>query len=186
LFSFTVAGNKITDLTEFPKFIPLALPLSWEMEIEGLSVQKLNGKMVIVWGHRGLGMQQGILYWGLLDLPNKKVTDVSPPQNVPGKFPWIVDANTRHIADLKVDADGVVWASATKDPGDTGPFASAIYSLGTLSVPKGSGKFELHLTGAQRQTFDRKVEAIEWVPGPNGGIAFGADDEDHGGWFYFK
>lgn len=168
-------------------------------DMEGLSVQKFGVQLVIVWGHRGAGKEPGLLYWGLLDRKTLQLTNVTKnPAVISQKFLSPEDKNTRHIADLKVDENGVVWASATNDPEaklvdgkvlDVGPFKSGVYILGVLCVSETSVVQFKSLTDQTRTpewAFERKVEAIELVPGPDGGIAFGAEDEDNGGWLYFK
>ncbi len=157
-----------------------------DVNIEGVSVQQLGSQLVIAWGHRGAGLQPGILHWGVLDLDNLRVSDVSKVMvSVP--FPSPSDSNTRHIADLKIDSSGVVWISSTHDPGDDGPFVSAVYTIGVLQINKTDGtKFESNIGMTRLWVFPKKVEAIEFVPGAQGAVAFGTDDENDGGWFYFQ
>lgn len=159
-------------------------------ELEGLSIQKIGDQLVIIWGYRGAGDLPGILYGGLLDPKTMQVKKDSI-DHIDIKQTFLLPNNTysRHIADLKIDVGGVVLASATYDPGDTGPFASGVYSLGTISLPVGGEKkikLELNNDWRPQWVFARKVEAIEIVPGKQGGIAFGAEDENMGGWLYFK
>jgi hypothetical protein len=180
LFWLGVANGKVVVRATF------MLPeLPREANLEGFSAQRLGDRLVAVWGHRGAGVQPGILFWGLLDLENKQITAVSKT-NLTVPFPSPSDRNTRHISDLKLDVDGVVWGAAANDPGDDGPFVSAIYTLGVLRVLQPQTlQFEpdTHLT--RLWTFQKKVEALELVPGPQGAIAFGTDDENNGGWLYF-
>jgi hypothetical protein len=181
LLWLSVTTGQVAVLADF--MLP-ELPI--EANIEGFSAQQFGDLLVAVWGHRGAGAQPGILFWGLLDLPKKQITAVSQ-FNLTVPFPSPSDRNTRHITDLKLDFDGVVWGTAASDPGDAGPFVSAIYTLGVLHVLQPQGiEFEpdTHLT--RLWTFQKKVEAVELVPGPQGAIAFGTDDENNGGWLYFK
>ena len=80
-----------------------------------------------------------------------------------------------------------MWASATHDPGDAGPFVSAVYTLGVLrSTPTLGIQFESNASLTRLWTFVKKIEAIEFVPGPQGGIVFATDDENDGGWLWFR
>jgi hypothetical protein len=185
LFSLTVAekeGEFIVAVRgdfQLPELPP-------DVNIEGISVQKLGSQPVIAWGHRGAGRQPGLLYWGVLDLDHLRVNDVSKA-TVSVPFPSPSDSNTRHIADLKIDSNGAVWISSTNDPGDDGPFVSAIYTIGALHVSKSEGTtFESNIALTRLWIFLKKVEAIEFVPGPQGAVAFGTDDENDGGWLYFQ
>lgn len=194
VFLLKVSGENATVLREF-----VLSPLPPAVQLEGLSVQSLDGQLVIAWGHRGGGKrwgekQPGLLYYGLLDLEGKEgevVTGASQrPADIEVNYPSKCDPNTRHIADLRIDAGGVVWASATNDPCDSCKFTSGVYRIGVLSVSKKSGTpevhFELEIDERPRWTADKKLEAIELVPGTDTGFAFGSEDENDGGWLYFK
>ncbi|MBT3763230.1 MAG: hypothetical protein HOF82_04765 [Candidatus Marinimicrobia bacterium] len=45
----------------------------------------------------------------------------------------IPKTHRRNIADLAIKEDGSLWTSATSDPGDYGPFTTAIYELGSIN-----------------------------------------------------
>jgi hypothetical protein len=180
VFRLAVSGTEVTILGDF-----LLPDLPPQANIEGFSVQKLGFRLVAAWGHRGSGLSCGRLFWGWLDLPNKSITDVSTA-DIAVPFPSPSDPNTRHITDLKLDSNGVLWASATNDPGDSGPFISAVYTLGALSAPEARTiRFEPNPDLTRLWVFPKKVEGLELVPGPSGAIAFGSDDEDDGGWIFF-
>ena len=186
LYPLTVSKANVAPQTGFQ-----LSKLPPKLDVEGLSVQKLAGQLVIAWGHRGAGTILGQLYYGLLDLEKEKVTWFDKAE-IKVDFPSPNDPHTRHIADLKIDENGIVWATATNDPDpnaqgqDKGPFVSAVYILGVLRASKESVQFEVSTQRAPLWIFDRKVEALELVPGRDGGIAFGAEDEDLGGWIYYK
>lgn len=149
--------------------------------LEGLSVQKLGGRLIVVWADRGDGQQPGRVFWGAYDLPADAVAKWGEAEIV---VPYPRGGGTRHVADLRVDAGGVVWVSACKDPGDEGPFHSAVYAIGTLLTDANAVRFHPNPSPARLWTFGHKVEAIELVPGRRGGVFFGADDEKKGGWVY--
>lgn len=180
VFRLVLAGAEVQSRGSF--FLPGFSPLG---NIEGFSVQRLFGRLVAVWGDRGSGARPGRLRWGQLDLESGRVNHVSSMEiTVP--YPPPSDSSTRHISDLKLDAVGIVWACAARDPGDSGPFASAVYALGVLGL---TSTGDIQLVASRELTrlwsFTKKVEALEMIPGPSGGIAFASDDEDAGGWLFF-
>ena len=150
---------------------------------EGLAVQKLGGRLVIVWGHRGDGKKEpGVLHWGTYDLPDDAVTKQGSASVL---VPFPRGKNTRHITDLRIDPGGTVWAGAASDPGDDGPFESAVYAIGALADDGGGNfRFQPNASPTRLWKFRRKVEALELVPGRRGGVYFGSDDEKGGGWVY--
>jgi len=185
VYPLTFAGERVSLKPGFtlPEF------LTGE-EVEGLSVQRLKGRLVIAWGYRGAGRRSGILDYGLLDL-EKLLGDgpKRPEEIVTGRaraavevqYPWPEDSNTRHIADLKIDESGNVWAAAAYDPNDTvGPFVSAVYRLGRLDASRTPVRFERDEDLPLVRTFRRKIEGLELLPG--GVFIFGAEDEMRGGW----
>lgn len=185
VFPLTVAGGSVTvrpgfELRDFLK----------GEEVEGLSVQRLKGRLVIAWGYRGAGRRSGFLDYGLLNLGKLSGGGPKRPEEivtgwgrtaVEVQYPWPEDPNTRHIADLKIDEGGNVWASAAYDPNDTvGPFVSAVYGLGRLDASQATVRFERDEDLPLVRTFRRKIEGLELLPG--GVFIFGAEDELRGGW----
>jgi hypothetical protein len=97
------------------------------------------------------------------------------------RAPW-PESDTRHIADLRLLSDGTLLAASASDPGNDGPFSSAVYIAGTLRPAADRPE----LAAAQPitrlfTTTTHKIEAIELVPGPRGGLVIGSDDENAGG-----
>jgi len=179
-----INGTKAV-ITTFPH-PALDQPRATKQELEGLSVEAVGEGLVVAWGYRGAGATEtGLFCYGTLDLANRKITPIGQ-RDVLVDFPEPNDNKKRHIADLRIDRSGVVWAAATYDPRNAGPFSSVVYILGVLQVSGTNVGFHLTKNPIPLWRFSRKVEAIEFVPGPNGGVAFGADDEDFGGWIYFE
>jgi hypothetical protein len=80
----------------------------------------------------------------------------------------------------------MLWAAAARDPGDAGPFVSAVYTLGVLRVSgAGAVRFDRAASLTRLWVLPKKVEALDLVPGPGGGVALGTDDEDAGSSFRF-
>ena len=152
-----------------------------EPNLEGFAVQSLGGRQVAVWADRGDGEQPGVLYWGVYD----PVADLVSLHGKTKIFvPYPRGQFTRHIADVKVDEGGVVWATSSVDPGDNGPFESVLYALGSVQVSGDEVSFAENPSPTRLWHTNRKVEALELVPGASGGVYFGADDEAAGGWIY--
>ncbi|MGG7570639.1 hypothetical protein [Streptomyces sirii] len=90
--------------------------------------------------------------------------------------------NVRHVSDVELSARGGLTVSSASDPGDDGPYDSALYAAGRLVV-RGDGKVELRLSGTPDRlaTFaGHKIEALACLPGSSTGI-LGTDDENDGG-----
>ncbi|BAY08706.1 hypothetical protein [Calothrix sp. NIES-2098] len=148
---------------------------------EAFSLQDIDGKLVALWAHRGEAEQPATLYWGLLDLTKSQII-LTNSVNLKVPFP---SGNVRHISDIKVDPAGVVFISAASDPGDEGPFQSAIYIAGSLGYSGNKIVFKQNpqLVPLYRTNY-HKIEALELIPGAEGGVIVGTDDENFGSSVY--
>ncbi|MEP6900853.1 MAG: hypothetical protein ABJA66_03825 [Actinomycetota bacterium] len=147
-------------------------------DFEGLALQKVNNVWLIAWADRGLDAKPAQLFWSKFDLQTYTFTQID---SVSLKVPYPI-GNTRHISDVKIDQTGAVFISSAADPGNDGPFASAVYFAGMFNL---SNKPLITFNKSPNLTrlfvFDyHKVEAFEFVPGADGGMAFGTDDENLG------
>ena len=89
------------------------------------------------------------------------------------------------MSDLKVDPKGLLYISSAADPGDDGPFDSAVHIAGMFQ--RTGGQFDLRVQSPMKQLFrfeDRKVEAIEILESNPRIFVFGSDDENNGGSIY--
>ncbi len=145
--------------------------------LEGFALQQIEDKLFAVWAHRGNNEEPGVLYWGVLDLETNEIT----PQGSAGLTVPFPGSNVRHISDLKVDSAGIVYITSASDNGNDGPFQSAVYVAGGLSLQDNLIVFRQNqaLVPIYRLNY-HKVEAIELVPGTAGGIILGTDDENMG------
>jgi hypothetical protein len=86
--------------------------------------------------------------------------------------------DVRYIADLAI-VGGRLIGSATSDPGASGPFGSALYDLGSVSLSAGRAALTIE-PPARLATYDgHKVEGVAC----RGAVGLlGADDEKLGGW----
>jgi hypothetical protein len=150
-----------------------------QSNFEGLCVQKIDKKLVMIWGHRGQDDLAGALFWSEVDLQKGRLTRPKwekVKMSLPGK-------GIRHISELKVDETGSLIVSSSGDQGDDGPFQSAVYLTGVFSSKDGEVSLKLSSAPTRLYSFrDHKVEGFELMP--NGGIIFGTDDENYGGWVY--
>ena len=151
-------------------------------DFEGFALQEINGVLLAIWADRGLDAKPAQLFWAKFDLQTYTFTEVNSAFL---KVPYPI-GNTRHISDLKVDQTGAVFISSAADPGNDGPFSSAVYFAGIFNVCSPQ-----HINFNQSPALTRlfifayhKVEAIEFVAGAGGGMAFGTDDENLGAAIY--
>ena len=180
LFHVAVANGSVTLLGD-----PIDMPRPERPEkpnYEGFTLQVLGGSLVAVWADRGDGAAPATLFWGPFDLSTGATLEDHATVSVP--FPPA--ATTRDVSDLFLDTCGVLWGAAASDPGDDGPFESAVYVLGTLRKTEKKGfRFQPNPALTRVRSFARKVEALALVHGAEGGTAFGSDDENLGGAFLF-
>lgn len=147
-----------------------------------------ENERIVILGERG-GSQSnptGVLRWGLWNIKNNVLTiegqglkgiNISAPGN------WTNDLLKRSITDLHIDHNGIIWASASEDYGDTGPFYSVIYKLGKINQMNPQEPilvFDSLNIGREIHGF--KIEALS---GPQKDIncthTFGTEDEIYGG-----
>lgn len=152
-----------------------------QSNFEGFALQQIDEVLLAVWADRGSDTRPGIIYWGRLSLPNYTITQEGSASL---KVPFPVK-DVRHISDLKVDPAGVVYISASSDAGNSGPFDSALYTVGAFCV------YDNHISFRENKTFvvlyrlpAQKVEAIELVSGASGGLVLGSDNENQGGFIW--
>lgn len=169
--SFLLKVFDLPDLPEKPNF-------------EGFAVQEIDGKLLAVWAERGKGKKPARIYWGTLDLPSFHI-ELKGSKTL--TVPWPISPQLRHISDLKIDRTGVLFISSATDPGNDGPFTSAVYIAGVFVVNGDEVSFRQNPDLFPLCRLDyHKVEAIELVPGANGGIIMGTDDENMGSWVYIN
>ncbi|MFQ5938280.1 MAG: hypothetical protein ACE5LB_17900, partial [Acidiferrobacterales bacterium] len=161
-----------------------------ERNFEGFSLQVFDADVLAVWAWRGKNRAPARIYWGLLAPARDKV---SLQGSMPVKAPWPVvcrvptgeGCEIRHVSDLRVSAKGVLYIAAAADPGNDGPFDSAVYVAGRFH--RKGNKFRLQLLSPLtelRRFADSKVEAIEILRDHPRAMVFGSDDENQGGSIY--
>lgn len=157
---------------------------------EGFSLQALEDDVLAVWAYRGKNKKLARIYWGLLQPARDKVIF---QDSEAFKAPWPTtcrvsadkECGIRHVSDLSVDSSGLLYISSAADPGDDGPFDSAVYIAGKFQ--RADNQFHLQLRSPLTELFrfeDRKVEAIEILGSDPPTFVFGSDDENKGGSIY--
>lgn len=176
-FSFADDRNlKLIDSFQLPN-------LPDDTNIEGFALQNIDGTLLAVWGHRGSDRDPGIIYWGKLDLNTYEISQLG---STAFTVPWPSD-RVRHISDLKVNPAGILYVTSASDPGDDGPFDSAVYAAGVFRVEGDRLQFRENSSLAPLYRLEgHKVEALELLPGISGGTILGTDDENQGSSIYIK
>jgi len=143
---------------------------------EGLDVQKLGDALLVVWGHRGKSASPGVVYWGVMD---DEGSEIAQEGWASLKVPWPEGGKVRHISDVALEPDGTLFISSASDPGDDGPFDSAVYKAGRFVVADGAIRFQEDLEEVHRAE-GQKIEALVRIAG---GFAVGTDNENSGSTF---
>lgn len=128
----------------------------------------------------------GIVRWGIYNLSTHQLTFSEAGMkgitvDAPGD--WTDKEGKRDITDLHIDADGGIWAAASEDVSEVGPFYSVIYKLGVLDDSNKERPFKIYHEFSDWQAVAGfKIEALS---GPSKNIncthSFGTEDEIYGG-----
>jgi hypothetical protein len=174
------AGNSPVQISIIKVFDLPNLPEN--SNLEAFALQEINEKLIAVWAHRGEAADPAVMYWGTMDLASYQIT---PMGSVNVKVPLNAD-NVRHISDLKVDKAGVVYITSASDTGNDGPFISAVYVAGAFGWNGNKFTFVRNSQLVPLYNYDyHKIEALELIPGAEGGVIFGTDDENMGSSVYW-
>lgn len=179
LYRIKYSGEREVSVLGVRKFGTLARGSN----VEGFDLKRLGQKPVAVWAHRGDENGPAVLYWGFW-------TEGRAPIAAVGQWSFQVTLGVpavRSVSDLRLDADGEVYAIAASDPGDAGPFSSALFHLGTLRVE--GEKLQFAPRSPPRLLVSiplHKVEGFELLGSTaKRGWALGSDDESAGAAFAF-
>jgi len=156
---------------------------------EGIAcAPQADGQILVILGERG-GSERyptGVLRWGSFDPAADRVTwtragKAGEPVAAPGA--WVDPQAKRDISDLHIDPEGTVWAVATEDAGDVGPFRSVIYKVATIRDDP-ERPLRIVENGAVGWVVDGlKVEALSAAPATSmhSFLSYATEDEDLGG-----
>lgn len=172
-FTFDVSTSEIT-VEAAPAGVPNAAE---ERQFESFDVQHVGAATVACWADRGDKDAPGVIFCSTLDTATLTFGE---PQPLEVRAPWPT-AHTRHISDLRLLTNGTIIAASASDPGDDGPFAGAVYIAGSLQPVGDTLQLSPSLVPSRLfTTTTRKIEALELVPGADGGMVLGSDDENRG------
>lgn len=154
---------------------------------EGMACFALEGQTYVMLGDRGGSARypDGVLRLGKLSDKDDTI-HWEPPESfafvVKSPKDWTTAENTRSISDLYIGPDFVIWATATEDGGDTGPFNSLIYAVGKLVLEEGG----ITIKPTSEQSWfvaGHKVESLAAPPAvrDEAKFSYGTEDEDLGG-----
>ena len=124
------------------------------MNLEGFSLFNWGSNYKIIYGDRGSISRESVLFIATYDPSIDFISNIEKYTiNVPKpKY------HKRNIADLTIDNGGILWTSATSDPGDNGPFQTMLYKLGEFNP---AGDFTPYKTHKPLFSFSgHKVEAM--------------------------
>ncbi len=141
--------------------------------IESFALTDSSGTTVALWAVRGSSATPAKVYAATFSPATGTFGAIASGKT---KVPYPA-AHVRQVADLAV-VHGRIIGSATSDPGNAGPFTSALYDLGSISLASGRAALALQ-TPLQLGVYDHKVEGIA-CSGTSG--ILGSDDEKLGGW----
>lgn len=150
-----------------------------DSNMEGLALHCFGENCVLAWAERGDDKTPAKLSWTRFEINDNQVhTAELKSFEFKASYP---KQDMRSVSDLTIDSKGQLWAAAASDPGDEGPFHSAIYNLGTFALHEKQITFnnakEIKPV-AKYETENVKIEGI--VATPNG-VLLGAENENLGG-----
>ncbi|EME62559.1 hypothetical protein [Amycolatopsis decaplanina] len=169
-FHFTLKDRRLKVLGTFQ--VPKGDP---DDNYEGFALKKVKDRLLAVWADRGQDARPATLYsaeFSVSKLSFKK------PKSIPFRVPYPA-TDVRHTSDVEITADDRVLVSAASDPGDEGPFDSAVYLAGVL---RSDGSIALSPVPAKIGDFPgHKIEAMTCLSRSCGRLLYGTDDEAAGG-----
>lgn len=156
---------------------------------EGMACLKKDDSIFVILGERGGSSlyKNGYLRIGILDYSNSQLSwnkYSNKPIEIHAPGSWYNGESKRSISDLYLDERGIIWAVATEDAGDAGPFKSIIYKAALVSSK--AGAFPLVSANSKKSTWVIDGFKIEALSGPstkvpNSYMSIGTEDESYGG-----
>lgn len=134
-----------------------------------------SGATVALWADRGSAATPGALHAARLDLTTWKFGAVTTAKV---KVPWPTGP-VRHVSDAAVAGGHVIITSAA-DHGNKGPFDSAVYDVGSLTLRQARVTFTLHAPTELARFPGHKVEGLACGTAGQHDLV-GTDDESLGG-----
>ncbi|GLF93394.1 hypothetical protein [Streptomyces yaizuensis] len=175
-FHIRLEGASVRALREFT--VPGVADGAHAENYEGFALVRRAGALAALWAHRGRDQEPAVVHLARLDWAT---LSFGPRTSHTVRVPY-PGADVRHISDLEVSPAGEVLTSAASDPGDDGPFDSAVYAVGRVTggLFLGPG-FAPYPGPVLLEVFTgHKIEALAC----RGGVpdtVLGSDDENQGG-----
>jgi hypothetical protein len=167
------SNNTCKILTQFE------LPtLTSKSNMESLALHCFATQCVLAWAERGDDKEAAKLSWAKFDVDKNSIA--TPTQKSFEFFTSYPNANRRSMSDVAVDAVGVVWTSATSDPGDDGFFKSALYKLGVFTETNGDITWQAETDILPLEKYDSENIKIEGLVFMQNSLIMATDDENKG------
>lgn len=144
--------------------------------------------VLLILGERGgsVAHPSGRLRWAEYDLGQDAISwsdegETGLAVTAPGS--WLRPFAQRDVSALYLDATGTVWAAATEEGGDTGPFNSVVYSVARVEAGAPSPIAVIPDPAVTWQLAGRKIEGLAAPPRVwrYAWILAATEDEDLGG-----
>ncbi|MFH8404708.1 hypothetical protein ACH4FX_08015 [Streptomyces sp. NPDC018019] len=145
---------------------------------EGFALTTRAHRLVAVWADRGADSRPGTLHAAELDLARRTF---GTPVTAAFHAPYPAE-HVRHISDVKISGSGALTVSSASDTGDDGPFDSALYDAGEVTVDRrGTVRLSVRRGPVPLGRYPgHKIEALTCLPHARQGV-LGTDDENAGG-----
>tara|TARA_Y100001970_G_C14092035_1_gene780574 strand:- start:683 stop:1240 length:558 start_codon:yes stop_codon:yes gene_type:complete len=150
--------------------------LRWNMNLEGLTIYDSSQGLVFIYGDRGSDTRKSKLITVFFNHKKMRFYDMNS-YTLDLKEPM---KNKRNIADLSINQNGDIWTSATSDPGNNGPFSTALYDIGKINP---AGKFELIHPDLQKPVMIFKQQKVEAMLFHDSDLILMTDNENFGSTF---
>ena len=150
--------------------------ISNKMNLEGLAIYNSAQGQIFLYGDRGSNKRSSTLIVALYDPTNHNIFEVS-------KFEFelpVPEKSKRNIADLTIDINGGVWTAATSDPGNNGPFKTAIYQVGQMN---NTGTFDFNHPSLLKPLMIIENQKVEAMIFDKGDLILMTDNENFGATF---
>ena len=150
--------------------------ISNKMNLEGLAIYNSAQGQIFLYGDRGSNKRSSTLIVALYDPTNHNIFEVSKFE---AELP-IPEKSKRNIADLTIDINGGVWTAATSDPGNNGPFKTAIYQVGQMN---NTGTFDFNHPSLLKPLMIIENQKVEAMIFDKGDLILMTDNENFGATF---
>ena len=159
-------------------------------EIEGIAcAARSDGSTLVILGERGGSSvyPAGLLRWVVIDFEAPGAMQFSAAgsagKTVDAPGAWSDPARNRDISALYLDSDNNLWAAASEDLGDFGPFKSIVYKVAEVSVDDPDPIQVVGSSSVSHTVDGFKIESLAapTIQAEGSVLAIGTEDEAFGG-----